>query len=320
MTPGIAGLSLETGARPVPGPGEVLVAVHAAALNFSDLLMIEDKYQVRPPRPFTPGQEVAGLVAEAGPGADLAVGQRIAGKILWGGFADYALMRADMALPLPETIDLAKAAALPVVYTTALVALTECAEIKPDDTVLIHAAAGGVGLACVQVAKAHGATVIATAGDAHKLAFARAQGADHALNYRDEDWISAVKDLTQGGGARLIVDPVGGDVAEQSLRCIARDGTLLIVGFASGTISRLPANRLLLRRAAAKGVYWSHDEDRPMLERVAAKMFRLLDNGAIAPVVRADYGLADLPRALADLSDRRSMGKLVLNLGSGERV
>ncbi len=313
-TPGRGSLRLED--RPtLDWDGEnLLVRVVAAALNFSDTLMIDGKYQVRPPLPFTPGQEIAGVVEAAPEASVFGVGDRIVSKLEWGGFAERAHVRTDMALRVPEGADLIKALALPVVYMTALVALTECAVVKPGDTVLVHAAAGGVGLAAVEIATALGARVIATAGGAEKRALAREHGADEAVDYCSDGWIDEVKRLTGGLGADVIVDPVGGDIGEQSLRCIARDGVLLVVGFASGRIPKFEANRLLLKRASAKGVYWTHDHDGPMLARLGETLVTWFADGRLDPVVRADYTLEDLPRALDDLESRRSVGKLALQV------
>jgi NADPH2:quinone reductase len=313
---GLDGLALENIDTPRPTKDRLLVKVEVAALNFSDILMIADRYQVRPPRPFTPGQEVAGTVVSAPEGSRWAAGDRIASKVDWGGFAEFAQVRADMAMAVPEAVDLARAVALPVVYTTALVALSVCASVASGDTLLVHAAAGGIGLAAVEIGKAKGAQVIATAGSAEKLALAKAHGADHGIDYNRENWVAAVRSITKGEGAKVILDPVGGEIGEDSLRCIARDGTLLIVGFASGRIPKLAANRLLLKRAAAKGVYWNHDDDGPMLARVADQLMALLGDGRIDPLVDDRYGFDDLPEALGCLKDRRSAGKLVLRIAS----
>ncbi len=312
----IDGLTLGEAFAPQPGPTQVLIEVRASALNFSDLLMIEDQYQVRPARPFTPGQEVAGVVIEAPVAGAWAVGDRIAGKVDCGGFAEQALVRVDMAIEIPAGTDFDTAAALPVVYTTALVALGECSVVTPNDWVLVHAAAGGIGLAAVEIAKTMGANVIATAGSQQKLELATAHGADAAINYSDADWPDQVKQITKGRGANHIVDPVGGEIAQQSLRCIARDGTLLIVGFASGEIPKLQAHRLLLKRAAAKGVYWNHDHDGPMLQRVHKKLVNMLAAGTIHPVIDKRFGFEQLPAALHALKSRDSMGKIVLKMGT----
>jgi NADPH:quinone reductase and related Zn-dependent oxidoreductases len=313
--PGLANLSLAEFTPPAPGSGELTVEVRAAALNFSDLLMIDDKYQVRPPRPFTPGQEIAGIVTAAGEGARHKVGDRVAGKLLWGGFATHATMRDDMAIPVAEGSSFAQAAALPVVYTTAYVALTECTKLREGETVLVHAAAGGVGLAAVQIAAARGARVIASAGSGDKRDLALRNGAIAAIDPVEANWSAKVKELTRARGADIIVDPVGGDVTAESLRAIAMDGRLLIVGFAGGEIPKIPANRLLLKRAAAIGVYWNHDTDGEMLARVTAAMTADLASGAIRPVVDCRAGLEALPEALADLGERRTVGKVIIEIG-----
>ena len=314
---GLANLQLTELAEPVAGENDVLIDVRAAALNFSDILMIDDRYQVKPPRPFTPGQEVAGVIVSAPQQSKWQVGDRVATKVYWGGFAERVAAPANMPIALPPTMDFAKAAAIPVSYTTALVALTECTDIHPGSTVLVHAAAGGVGLAAVQIAASKGATVIATAGSDAKLALAKEHGAAHVVSYRDESWTDAVRKLAPQG-ANIIVDPVGGDIGENSLRCIARDGRLLVVGFASGTIPRFAGNRLLLKRAAAVGVYWNHAEDPAMLADVTRRLAEAITSGVANPVVDVRSGLAALPQALDDLKMRRSTGKIVLEFGDQE--
>jgi NADPH2:quinone reductase len=312
--PGIERLTLERCARPTPGQHEAVISVRAAALNFSDLLMLDDKYQIRPPRPFTPGQEIAGVVIATGDGSRLRVGQVIASKVMWGGFAACASVTDAMAIALPEGADLAAAAALPVSYVTALVGLEQCGRLRAAETLLVHAAAGGAGLAAVQIGKALGARVIGTAGTPEKRALAAAHGADATLDPADPDWPGALRRLTGDRGADVIFDPVGGELATQSLRCIAWDGRLLVVGFASGQIPALPANRLLLRRAAAIGVYWSHERDGPMVKAAEARLVQMLADGAIRPHVERRIGLEALPHALADMAARRTTGKLVLCL------
>jgi NADPH2:quinone reductase len=314
--PGLDGLALVAAPRPQPGPDQALIRVEAAALNFSDLLMLEDRYQVRPPRPFVPGQEVAGTVAEVGERSGLAPGDRIASKVTWGGLAEYALVRGDMAIRIPAGMPMAAAATLPVVYTTAMVALTERTVVRPGETVLVLAAAGGVGLASVEIARHLGARVIAAAGGVDKCAAARAHGADEAVDYRREAWGEVVKKLTGGRGVDVVVDPVGGPLSSMALRLLARDGRLLIVGFSSGDIPQIPANRLLLRRLSAIGVYWSHDDDGPLLARMTKELTRLFAAGAIKPRIAASHAFEELPAALAALSGRETVGKVVLTLAT----
>lgn len=315
--PGLSELRVVEAAIPTPGPADLLVKVEAAALNFSDLLMIDGHYQIRPDRPFTPGQEIAGTVVATGEEATVAAGTRVAGKVLWGGFAEYALMRTDMAIVLPDGIDCDTGVALPVVYTTAMVALVEEAGLKAGDTVLIHAAAGGVGLAAVQIAKSLGATVFAVAGGAEKKKLVVEHGADVGIDYRTENFAEIVMEKTGGAGADIVLDSVGGETTKNSLRCIAWQGQLLIVGFSSGEIPQIAANRLLLRRAVARGIYWDHDRDAEMVARCTEKLIALCLEGGIKPVISGGYGFADLPRALEDLRDGGTIGKLVVNIQDG---
>jgi NADPH:quinone reductase len=302
----------------LPEPsGEVVIRIHAASVNFSDLLMAEDRYQVKPPRPFIPGQEIAGVVVSAPKGAGFAPGDRVMSKINWGGFADYVSVPAHMPIAIPADLTFVQAAAMPVAYITAMVGLTECSTVSPGDWVLVHAASGATGLAAVEVAKALGARVIGAASSAKKRAVSLAHGAEIAIDYTDAAWVQQVRDATNGTGARIIFDPVGGDVGEASLRAIARDGTILIVGFASGRIQGLAANRLMLRRAAARGVSWSYDQDGEMLSRCNRRIMGMLEKGQLAPEISVYSGLKALPQAFDDIAERRSTGKLVLDLEAG---
>ncbi len=311
---GLGGLRLDTVDLPEPGLHQALVEVDTAAVNFSDLLMIDDAYQVRPTRPFVPGQEIAGTVLASGPQSALEPGQRVASKLLWGGFASHSLVRDDMAFMIPKGVSLSEAAVLPVVYTTAMVALTESTQLRPGERVLIHAAAGGVGLASLQVARALGAEVIATAGTRAKRDLARQQGAAHVVDYTQPDWAGAVRERSGGRGVDVVVDPVGGEVTGQSLRCMVWKGRLLIVGFASGTIPKLPAHRLLLRRLSAIGVNWDHDRDGVMLATISRRLVKMLEAGEISPLVQLRRGLEQVPEALEAVRDRRSCGKIVIQV------
>lgn len=307
-----SGLALESIDRPAVAPNHVLVRTAACALNFSDLLMIAGTYQVRPPLPFTPGQEIAGVVVEAPASSKWRAGDRVASKVFWGGFADYATAREDMLIRVPDALDLADAATLPVVWPTAWIALHDRARLEAGETVLVHAGAGGLGLACVQLAKAAGARVIATVGSADKVALCRAAGADEAIDYRGEDWVTRVQAITAGRGADVIVDPVGGEVTESSMKCLARRGRLLLAGFSSGTIPSLRANRLLLKNASALGVYWSHDDDGPLVASSVDAILALAARGAVKIAASKRYRFEALPQALDDLAARRTVGKVVL--------
>jgi NADPH2:quinone reductase len=294
---------------PAPGPGEVLVRVHAAALNFSDLLMIRGVYQVRPPLPFVPGQEIAGFVV--GPNGSPWAGRRVAAKVLWGGFAEFAVARETMLIELPESLSFEAGATLPVVWPTAWIALHDRARLAPGESLLVHAGASGVGLAAIALGKEAGARIAATAGSAAKLALARETGADAVFNYRDEGWLEAARAFAPDG-FDVVLDPVGGDVTDASIKLLGWGGRLLVVGFASGTIPAIKANRLLLRNAAAIGVYWSHERDAALIERAVAEVLRLHAASAIRIGAQRVYPFAELPRALAEFAGRQAVGKNVI--------
>ena len=302
--------------RPRPTAGEVIVEVKAAALNFSDLLMIRGAYQVAPALPFVPGQEIAGIVVETAIGSGFSPGDRIATKVLWGGFAEHARARESMLIRLPETIGFSGGATLPVVWPTAWIALHECARLRVGEWVLVHAAAGGVGLAAVRLARLAGAQVIALVGDPAKAAPCREAGAHSVLTYGDTGWPEQVKGLTSDRGADVVFDSVGGDATHGSLRCLARSGRLLLVGFSSGKIPEIRANRLLLRAASAHGVYWSHEHDRPLVDRAVRALLELGARGEIRVVADRVYPFEAVPQALADLAARGTVGKSVIQVAS----
>ena len=309
---GIKGLVQVELPKPIPKCGELLIKVDVAALNFSDLLMINNTYQVKPPQPFTPGQEVAGTVVGIGEGTGITVGQRIASKVMFGGFAEYVVVRADMAMLIPDAMPLSSAVALPVVYTTAVVALTKMVQVQKKEVVLIHAAAGGLGLAAVQLARHLGARVFATAGSKDKCQIAEESGAELAVSYRNPNWRSELMTATEGRGVDIVFDSVGGEVTKESIKCLAWQGRLLIVGFSSGNLPNLPAHLLLLKNASAIGVYWSHERNPKMLADIGRQLVQLFETGIIQPIIHNPYGFSDLPQALQDLQDRASVGKLVM--------
>ena len=301
---------------PVAGPGQYVIAVEAAGLNFLDSLMLQGKYQTKPPLPFTPGVEAVGRILQAGEGATLAVGTRVAvsGQ---GGYAEQMLVDAKAAFPIAGDIPAAEAVSLfGVVYGTAWHALHNRASLQPGETVLVHAGAGGVGSAAVQLAAAHGCRVLATAGGAAKVALARELGAELAIDYTTEDWVEAVRSHTKGRNADVIFDPVGGDVGEKSMRCLAWHGRYLVIGFAAGPIPHLAANRLLLKEASAVGVFWgaAATADPALRPRVNDAILKLYRDGTAKPLVRGRFALADAPAALASLAGRGSVGKVVLDL------
>ena len=299
---------------PEPGPGQVRVKVAAAALNFLDTLMIGGRYQERPPLPFAPGVELSGTVDAIGEDAGLAIGERVCGLVPYGAFAQYACVDAADLSPVPDAVDLAIAAALPVVYGTAHHALVERGRLRAGETLLVLAAAGGVGLATVQLGRALGLRVLAAAGGPDKCALCLEHGAEQAFDYRDPAWAEQVKAATGGRGVDAVFDPVGGDYTGHALRLLAYGGRLLIVGFAAGAIAQIPANRLLLKDLSAMGVIWGawRRRNRAAAAAQMAGLFDLWRQGAIAPLVSQRRPLAEAPSAIADLGSRRTTGKVLL--------
>jgi NADPH2:quinone reductase len=301
--------------EPATPAGALKVNVHAAGCNFFDILMVQGKYQVRPPFPFTPGAEVAGVVSEVGEGVeDFAVGDKVLGSAGLGGFAEYSILSTGVAHRLPEGMSFEQGAAFPMVYPTSYAGLVFRGQLARGENLLVHAAAGGVGLAAVQIGKALGARVIATAGGADKLDVARSAGADDLIDYRNEDFVARVKELTDGKGADVIYDSVGGDVFDKSLKCIAWNGRLVVVGFAGGTIPEVRANRILLKNIAVTGLHWgAYQTNQPeKVQETFAALFALYREGRIDPVVFKTYPLEDLATALHDLASRNSYGKLII--------
>ncbi|MEZ5364847.1 MAG: NADPH:quinone oxidoreductase family protein [Bryobacterales bacterium] len=302
---------------PVPGPGEVLVANRAAGVNFFDTLQIAGKYQVRPAFPFTPGGELAGAVEALGEGVEgLAVGDRVMGSPMGGGYAQRTLVPAERVLPIPEGMTFEQAAGFPIVYQTSWFALNERGKLQPGETLLVHAGASGVGVAAIEIGKAMGARVFASASTPEKRDFCLRHGAEAAIDYVQPDWFEQVKALTGGIGADVIYDPVGGDVFDLSTKCIAPEGRLLVVGFASGRIPSLPANRLLLKNFSAVGVYWGRqaDEHPGYLQQAHARLSELFLAGKLDPPVHRAFPLDRAPEALAEVSGRRVLGKVVLTI------
>jgi NADPH2:quinone reductase len=303
---------------PVPDPGacHVGLRVRAAGLNFADLLMLRGKYQEQPALPFVPGLEVAGEIDRVGVGVDgLEAGQRVMAVLSHGGLAERAVAVASDVVPLPDHIDDATAAGFAIAYGTAHGALRWRADLHAGETLLVHGAAGGVGLTAVEVGKALGAIVIATARGADKLAVARSHGADHALDSDGADLREQIKALTDGRGVDVVFDPVGGPMFDLSLRTIAWEGRIVLVGFASGKVPQIPANILLVKNAAAFGFYWGsyrkHDPER--LRASFRELFRWHAEGRIRPRVTT-LPLEKAPEALQGLADRSTTGKVVLTI------
>lgn len=306
---------------PVPAKGEVVIDIRAAALNFPDTLMIEGKYQFQPPFPFSPGSEVAGVVSALGDGVEgVSIGDRVIANTLQGAFAEKISVPAVQILAMSEAMDFHRAAGLSVTYGTSYHALKQRAEIREGETLLVLGAAGGVGLAAVELGKAMGARVIAAASSDEKLETAKAAGADELINYSTEDLKARAKELAKGQGhgmgVDVIYDPVGGELANMALRTLAPSGRYLVIGFASGEIPKIPLNLVLLKQCQIVGVFWGawtklkpHEHTENVTE-----LFEMFADGRIDPLVSEVYALEDYEAAFAALTGRRARGKLVFDL------
>lgn len=310
-------LVLEEIEDPVAAAGQVLIDVHASAVNFPDVLMIEGKYQNRPPFPFAPGGEIAGTVAAVGDNVTgFEIGDRVFGGTGVGGFAEKIAVPAAAMRAMPSRMGFAQASGISTTYGTSYYALKQRADLQPGETLLVLGAAGGVGLAAVELGHAMGARVIAAASSAEKLAAAKAAGADELIDYSDGELKDKVKALTGGRGADVIYDPVGGDLFDQCMRSIAWYGRLLVIGFAAGEIPKVPINLILLKSCQVVGVFFGSWSGR-FQEEAAANFREILDfyeAGKIDPLIGAEYPLEDYARALKDLSERRAIGKVVVNV------
>ena len=294
-----------------PNAADTLVKVEAAALNFADEIAIAGRYQDRIEPPFVPGNELAGTVIEAGVGSRFQPGDRVACQVRSGAFTEYCAVSSNRLMAIGD-IDARAAAALPVSYTTAHVALFQKGNLTAGQTVLIHAASGGLGLAAVQLAKSAGARIIATAGSEEKRRIAIKNGADHVIDYRQPDWYKEVKSLSPNG-VDIVVDPVGGAISEQSLRLLAWQGKLLICGFASGEIPELKANYMLVKSASVHGVYWSFDRHPDEIRTIQQELVELCAAGRIRPLIRDVYPMCEVVAAIKALRSRDTVGKVVLS-------
>ena len=312
---GVEALSWKELPTPVPGVGEVLIEIKAASLNFPDLLIVQNKYQMKPPLPFVPGSEYAGVVQAVGEGVKhLVIGQPVACLSGTGGFATHTIAPAALCMPLPSGFPFVDAAAFIMIYATSHHALLDRAQLKAGETVLVLGAAGGVGTAAIQIAKAAGARVIAAASTDEKCALCAAIGADATINYSTENLREAIKVSTDGKGPDVIYDPVGGDFTEPAFRSIAWRGRYLVVGFASGPTPSLPLNLPLLKGASIVGVFWGgFAKAEPKAN--AAMMGELANwyaQGKIKPVIDRTMPMAELKAAYAHMGSRGVKGKLVL--------
>jgi NADPH:quinone reductase len=311
-------LVLEECPDPIPGPGHVRVGVGAATLGLQDVLLARGSYQLKPPLPFTPGLEVAGTVTGVGDAVDSTwVGRRVVGvpALPDGGFAEQAVVSATNLYPVPDDVTDVDAAASHIAFTTAHVALHQRAALQPGETLLVHAGAGGTGSAAIQLGVLAGARVVATAGSPDRTRICRDLGASVAVDYRHEDFEAVVRDETDGRGADVIFDPVGGEVFQRSRHCIASEGRLLLIGFAAGEPQTIKANRVLLGNYSVMGVYVGaysqSDAGRTVLRGVHDELMRDLRGGNIRPLVSRVVTLAEVPAALGELRDRRVVGRIV---------
>jgi NADPH:quinone reductase len=310
-----ATLVVEDVAAPVPGPGQVVIDVKAAGANFPDALMVQGKYQLKPPVPFSPGCEAAGIVRIAGEGVKhVKPGDAVVALMPWGAFAEEALVDAGNVMPLPPGADMAAAAALLFAHGTSLHALKDRAQLKAGETLLVLGASGGVGLAAVELGNLMGAHVIAAASTDAKLAVCREHGAESVVNYATESLKDRVRELTQGRGADVVYDPVGGDYSETALRSIARNGRYLVIGFANGEIPRIPLNLPLLKECAIVGVFWGQFMQKEPKANAAnlRQLFAWLASGELRPHIFARYPLSGVPEALDALLNRAVSGKIVI--------
>ena len=310
---GVDGLRLVEAELPPLEPGGLLIDVHAAGVNFADTLIIKGQYQEKPDVPFAPGLEIAGVVRETAIYVNNASpGDRVLALLDHGGYAEVASAHEDGVIRIPDKMDFATAATFPVVYLTSHLALQHRARLQRGEVLLVHGASGGVGLTAVEVGKALGATVIASASSTEKLEVARAHGADHLINYAEEDIRDRVLELT--GGVDVVYDPVGGDAFRASLRCINPGGRILVIGFASGDVPQIPANHLLVKDAAAIGLSLGQvRKHQPQLIRQSlAELLEWWERGKLKPLVSATYPLAQYEDALAAITGRRVTGKIAL--------
>ena len=308
-------LKLEEVEEPEPGSGEVVVEVEAAGLNFFDILLCRGEYQDKPETPFTPGGEVAGTISSVGGGVDLEKGLRvISTPFPSGGYAEKVAVPAEGGIfPIPDAMPSQAAAVMHVAYQSAHFALHRRANLKEGETVLVHAGAGGIGSAAIQLARAAGARVFSTAGGPEKVEICRKLGAEVAVDYREENFVDAVKEATGARGADVILDPVGGDVFDLSRRCVAFEGRIIIVGFTSGRIADAPTNHALVKNYSVVGLHWGlYNKVMPelVLETHDA-LVKLYEEGKIDPLIYKTVPFEEVPEALQLLQSRKTYGKLV---------
>ena len=308
-------LQIDEIADPTPQPGQAVVRVRAASVNFPDVLMLSGGYQVRLPPPFTPGSEFAGEVLDAGD-SGYRRGDRVSGSAMVGAFAEQIAVDPRALVPIPDGVDFADAAAFGVTYRTAYFALRTIAGVAPGDAVVVLGAAGGVGLAAVDLAAAMGARVIAAASTAEKLALCRQRGAQATIDYASENLRDGIRDATGGAGARVVLDPVGGRYAEPALRGLGRGGTFITLGYAAGDIPSIPLNLVLLKGITVRGMeirtFYSDYPDEAI--RDTAELQQMFADGTVRPYIGARFPLQQAASALRHVADRKALGKIVIDV------
>ena len=321
-------LTVEDCPTPEMSPKQVRVQVQAAGVSFAQSLVVKGQFQRKPPLPFSPGSEVAGIVTEVGAETNrIKVGDRVCAIVEWGGLAEEAVAYEANTFVLPDSLEFHRGICFTNSYSTSCAALTwpHLLNVKAGETLLVHGGAGGVGIAAIEIGKILGATVIATVGSAAKMEVAKAHGADHVINYRDEEFRSRVLEITNGDGVNAVYDPVGGEVFKQSLRCLAPEGRIMPVGFAGGDIQQIPANILLVKNATVCGLNmgyyfgWSdkdvRDKFSPLMQQLLAKQFAWFEQGLLNPRVTQTYALDDFQAAMATVLGRLSQGRVAVVMG-----
>jgi NADPH2:quinone reductase len=311
-------LKIEESDRPVIKGGEVIIEVKAAALNFFDILLCQGKYQEKPPLPFTICSEVSGVIAKTNEGSRFSEGQRVLAlpKLPNGGLADFVSVPETSVYQIPESMSWTEGAAMFITYHTSYYSLFTRAGLQKGEVLLVHAGAGGVGSAAIQLGKAAGAFVIATAGGPDKVKICKELGADVVIDYENEDFVEIVKRETKGNGANVIFDPVGGQVFDRSRKCIAFDGRILVIGFAGGEIPTIPANHVLIKNYSIVGVHWGLFNKRTpeKVFKEHEELLSLFEQGKIKPLIYDEYDFEDVPEALNLLASRKTWGKVVVKM------
>ena len=304
-----------------PADGMIRISLRASAINYFDSLMISGQYQTKPDLPFVPGSEISGVVINAPAGSGFQPGDRVMALVdnvglTRGGYAEVADAAPGSVAPMPAKMGFDEAAAFTIIFQTGWFGLHRRANLKAGETLLVHAAAGGVGSAAIQLGKAAGAIVIATAGSDEKVEVCRELGADHAINYKTQDFVEEVKKITGGRGADVVYDPVGGDVYDRSTKCIAFEGRIVIVGFTSGRIPQAATNHVLVKNYSVVGLHWGlYSKRAPELIPLATKaLFELYEAGKIKPYVSTRLPLSEAPRALTSVAEGKSTGKVILTV------